>query len=266
MNRGDISWFIRNLRLSQPIDNFRYLLEKIRNRKDNQQFLKEHSETVLPPSYLIYESFAMNYNNYYNGGKIAANELTSNIAKHTVLEKKNILDWGCGPGRIIRHLPEILNNHCTFFGTDYNKQTINWCKENLNNIQFNLNSLEATLPYQDEQMDIIYGISIFTHLSEKNHSLWLNELLRVLKPNGILYITTQGDSHKLKLTKLERQRFEQGELIVRGKVIEGHRTYSAFQPELYMEKLFKNHRILEHIKGNSEGLDWIPQDVWIIKK
>lgn len=178
-----------------------------------------------------------------------------------------ILDWGCGPGRIIRHLPEFLGDSCTFFGTDYNAGSIQWCTENLQNINFNLNGIEAKLPYPDNFFDFIYGLSVFTHLSEENHYSWRKELFRILKHDGILFITTQGDNFKIKLTPKELYKFEKGELVVRGNVKEGHRTYSAFQSDVFMKQLFENDgRILEHIKQVPIVGKYLPQDIWIVQK
>ena len=41
--------------------------------------------------------------------------------------------------------------------------------------------------------DLIYAISVFTHLSAEYQFLWLNELRRILKRNGILILTLHGD-------------------------------------------------------------------------
>jgi ubiquinone/menaquinone biosynthesis C-methylase UbiE len=163
-------------------------------------------------------------------------------------------------------LPEVIGNGCKFFGTDYNAKSISWCAENLKGIEFNANSLEAKLPYSDNFFDVIYGISIFTHLSEQAHFDWYKELYRILKPGGILFLTTQGDNFKVKLIPEELQKYETGELVIRGKVKEGHRTYSAFHPTKFMSHLFANAEVLEHIQPKHENTAWIPQDIWIVKK
>ena len=207
----------------------------------------------------------MNYARYYIGGIESGEQLINNFERHIELKNKNILDWGCGPARIIRHFPETINNGCKFYGSDYNKITIEWCKKNIKNIAFNNNSLEASLPYDDGFFDVIYGLSVFTHLSEKLHYDWFLELYRVLNKNGILYLTTQGDNFKNKMTDEELIEYNKGNIIVRGNVLEGHRTYSAFHPNEFMIKLFNKVEIVEHIVTKPiEG--WIPQDIWIVKK
>ena len=182
------------------------------------------------------------------------------------MKNVKVLDWGCGPGRIIRHLPEIIGDGSEFHGTDYNKKSIAWCRQNLKGISFNQNSLKASLPYDDDYFDIIYGISIFTHLSEQMHYEWYNELYRILRPNGIMFLTTQGDHFKVKLTDKEIQDYNNDLLIVRGKVKEGHRTYSAFHPKRFLTKLFENAEVLEHIEQPNEEGQLPPQDIWIISK
>jgi len=60
--------------------------------------------------------------------------------------------------------------------------------------------------------------------------------------------------------------FDRGELIVRGKVKEGHRTYSAFHPDSFLKSLFKEVEILDKIVILPENKSYIPQDTWILKK
>ncbi|MDY8138919.1 class I SAM-dependent methyltransferase [Aquimarina sp. 2201CG5-10] len=255
---------LRNIGLIFIVDKIRYYVLSVKQSKKNSLFLKEHPDVIIPPAYLIYESFHMDYRAYYESGEKNANELISVFSKYIDFDQKKILDWGCGPGRIIRHFPKLLNN-CEFYGTDYNRESIDWCSSNLKDIEFNHNSLNPKLPYINDFFDVIYGISIFTHLSEEMHYSWLNELLRVLKPGGILLVTAQGDGFKIKLSASEKQRYENGKLVVRGKVKEGHRTFSAFQPKKFMEIFFKDVQILDHIVDEPQN-DWIPQDQWIVKK
>lgn len=82
-----------------------------------------------------------------------------------------------------------------------------------------------------------------------------------------MLLTTQGDNFKLKLTDSELLKYNNNELIVRDKVKEGHRMFSAFHPTVFVEKLFANAEVLEHYAEPipKEG-NWIPQDTWIIRK
>ncbi|MFO7863223.1 MAG: class I SAM-dependent methyltransferase [Salinivirgaceae bacterium] len=266
MKKGTISNFLRTLKLIYLTDWVRYYLQKFQNRTINKNFKSKNPHVQLPPNYLIYESFQLNYEKYYTQSIETAKWLTDHFKKHIDLKEKRILDWGCGPGRIIRHLPNVIGNGCEYFGTDYNQKSIEWCSKNLTDIHFNKNSLSAQLPYADNFMDVIYGISIFTHLSEQLHYDWYNELYRILKPKGIMFLTTQGDNYRVKLTDAELRKYDNSLLIVRGGVKEGHRTYSAFHPPKFMRQVFKNVEILDHIETKPDKGKWLPQDIWIIRK
>jgi ubiquinone/menaquinone biosynthesis C-methylase UbiE len=266
MKKSQVSNFLRQFGLIYLTDKIRFYQQKIANRTLNSEFKANHPEVKLPPDYLMYESFQMNYNKYYNGGLKMAHWLISYIEKHIELKNRSILDWGCGPGRIVRHMPALIGNNCQVYGTDYNSKSIDWCSKNLPQIKFNKNELTAHLPYKSDSMDVIYGISIFTHLSEQMHFDWFNELHRVLKPNGIMLLSMQGDNFKVKLSDAELTDYNQGKLVIRGNVKEGHRTYSAFHPKPFVEKLFSSTDVLEHVVQTSESSDWVPQDLWIVRK
>ncbi|MGZ5191358.1 MAG: hypothetical protein ACXWCZ_10085, partial [Flavisolibacter sp.] len=89
---------------------------------------------------------------------------------------------------------------------------------------------------------------------------------RITKPGGYLLITTQGESFSNKLSEKEKTDFSNGALVIRDKVKEGHRSFSAFQPEIFMQSFFSvEWKIVKFIKGKIEN--WGPeQDTWIVQK
>ncbi|MDZ7626597.1 MAG: class I SAM-dependent methyltransferase [Ignavibacteriaceae bacterium] len=129
--------------------------------------------------------------------------MISYFEKYLDLKNIKILEWGCGPARIIRHLPRLLNDSCEIYGSDYNSKTIVWCKKIFPEFNFSKNNLQPPLEFENNFFDIIYATSVFTHLSEEMHYAWMNELKRVCKPNGIIFLTTHGDNCKPKLTPEE---------------------------------------------------------------
>ena len=170
----------------------RFYLQKLKYKKDNDAFRKEYPDFVLPPEFFIYETYRLNYKWYYEDGKNSAEEIVTLLSKYYDLAKpgKRILDWGCGPGRIVRHFPALLPN-AEIYGTDYNENYIKWCSENLKGINFSANKIDPPMNFQSSFFDAIIGLSIFTHLSEKNHFDWINELYRIIKFGGGTYYYTR---------------------------------------------------------------------------
>lgn len=265
MKRGNISILLRHFGLMRLTDYARFQYFKLKNNKKNRNFLQKNPNVKLPPDYLMYESFQLDYDEYYSKSQKTAEWLLTYFKKYVSIEGIRILDWGCGPGRVIRHMPALLDKESKVFGTDYNTISIEWCKQNISGIDFRTNTLEARLTFDDNYFDVIFGISIFTHLSEKMHYEWIKELTRILKPGGILFLTTHGSAFIEKLTETEKGLFLKGELVERGRTIEGHRTFSAYHPDLFMKKLFQQMKVLDFIVTPTNG-GKPQQDIWIVQK
>ncbi len=242
-------------------------MSKLKYNSSNKEFKKANPEPALPPDFILYESFGkLNYDRYYFGGKETAQWLMDIIGHYHTLDNAVVCEWGCGPGRIIRHLPEILKNKgCAIIGTDYNRETIVWDKENLEGILFFENNLTPPMTLENISVDIIYAISVFTHLSEQMHYAWFEELMRVLKPGGILLFTTHGNSFKDKLMPGEISLFEEGKIVERSHSTEGKRTYTAFQSPEFVRKMIGQHTLLAHLE-NIEPQHKYSQDVWVVGK
>ncbi len=116
MFKTELLSIIRNLGLSKLADKSRYYLMRFKNRKANHLFKQAHPGITLPPPYMVYESFQIDYNKYYLGGLEDAAWIVSLFKPHHQLENNKILDWGCGPARIIRHMPALLGKTNEYFG------------------------------------------------------------------------------------------------------------------------------------------------------
>lgn len=96
-----------------------------------------------------------------------------------------VLDFGCGPGRVLRWLPREVDG----WGVDLDADRIAWCQEALSPpFRFATCGTNPHLPFEDRRFDLVYAGSVFTHLSELADA-WLLELLRVTEPGGLLYLT-----------------------------------------------------------------------------
>ncbi|MCC7067113.1 MAG: class I SAM-dependent methyltransferase [Burkholderiales bacterium] len=102
-----------------------------------------------------------------------------------------VLDWGVGCGRIARHLAPGIGDG--FHGCDIDADNVSWCAAHLPG-RFAPSKLEPPLPWPDATFDVIYGVSVFTHLRREWEQRWLAELRRVLKPGGVLMVTVHGQT------------------------------------------------------------------------
>ncbi|WP_299713226.1 bifunctional 2-polyprenyl-6-hydroxyphenol methylase/3-demethylubiquinol 3-O-methyltransferase UbiG [uncultured Tenacibaculum sp.] len=268
MKKIIIKRFLTKLNLLPLIEQVNFYRQMFKNRKENKQFKLENPDVKLPPDFYMYETFQLNYKKFYTNGLPTAQWIYDHVNEFKTLEQANILDWGCGNSRILRHLPTVAGDTNKYFGCDYNTKYIKWCQDNLEGIDFKLNQLTPPLPYDHEKFDLIYGISIFTHLSLEQHHSWFKELQSVLKPNGILFLTTHGNAHKFKLTTKEQKEYEAGNLVVHDFKKEGNRLFSAYQPESFMKNITQEYglKLLKHIPGKTENNQKPQQDIWLFQK
>jgi SAM-dependent methyltransferase len=101
-----------------------------------------------------------------------------------------VLDFGCGCGRLTRYLE--VHHEIRAYASDVNSDLVSWCVQFLPNTQTSLNEVEPPLPYADKTYDLIFSLSVFSHLPEVRAQEWLQELSRLLIPGGILVVTTHG--------------------------------------------------------------------------
>jgi ubiquinone/menaquinone biosynthesis C-methylase UbiE len=246
-------------------DRVYFYWNKLSNYKKNRRFKAQHPLINLPPDYMLYEAYRLDYSDYWSDGQNTAQWLAKQVTELKSTTGNKVLEWGCGPARIIRHMPACLPGW-KIYATDYNEATIQWCMENIQDVNFFKNELEPPLPFNQNAFDFIYALSVFTHLSESYHHKWMHELNRILKPGGILLLTTHGNAFLNKLTKKEKLKFMQGSPVFRSSITEGHRTYTAFQSGSFMHKLFSaDWKILKFNPGFIQS--WGPeQDTWIVEK
>jgi SAM-dependent methyltransferase len=106
---------------------------------------------------------------------------------------QNILDFGCGCGRTIRCF-EKYAVASSLSGTDIDSAAIDYCRRRFNNIEFSVNQPLPPLDYSSNKFDLVYSISVFTHINEEYQFLWLAELARIVIPGGIVLLSVHGSS------------------------------------------------------------------------
>lgn len=261
------AYFLRKVHLLQLADHLMFVGNVFKNRKPNQLFLVENPDFIPPPANLSYDAYNHTNLQCYHDMGLRHSELISDLVREHISENEiKICEWGCGPARVIRHLEQIDGfGKVELYATDYNESSINWCNKNIKNVQFLLNNLEPPLPLETELLDCVYAISIFTHLSERLHYAWIEELFRLIKPNGVIIFTTHGDLCAKRLSATEKEKYDSGNLVVKDQIKEGKKHFSAYHPpEFIKKKLLKGYDVVKHVANSSSYQ--LDQEVWVVKK
>jgi SAM-dependent methyltransferase len=106
-------------------------------------------------------------------------------------EGKRVLDFGCGPGRTLRHFLDEAQS-AEIWGVDVDKRSIDELRAtHVPPLHAAQCGYAPPLELEPDSFDLAWAISVFTHLTD-NSIAWLLELHRVLKPGGLLIATYMG--------------------------------------------------------------------------
>ena len=101
-------------------------------------------------------------------------------------KKIDILDFGCGDGGMTYFINKYLPK-ANVFGADPSTESIELAQKNYPNNEFKDFNGEI-VPYADNSFELICVAGVFHHIPFEEHNLWLNELVRILKPGGKVVI------------------------------------------------------------------------------
>jgi SAM-dependent methyltransferase len=101
------------------------------------------------------------------------------------------LDFGASSGRVVRVLAAAYPD-AAWHGCDPNEGAIEWAAENLPGIDFAVSPQHPPLPYDDDAFGLVFAISIWSHFGERSALEWLDEMKRIVKPGGVLAMSTHG--------------------------------------------------------------------------
>lgn len=120
---------------------------------------------------------------------------------HPLHKDSKVLDFGCGWGRVQRvfwHEVDAQNLQ----GVDVDFSAIAVCRTLGVPGTFQTIAPDGSLPFDDASFDMIYSVSVFTHLSLKSADLWMGELHRTMRRGGVLVITVESREFLERIPKM----------------------------------------------------------------
>ena len=176
--------------IAQHQENISNLLEEVRNLS-NQFFLFHKKNEELQEDGHFLDDFYVTFEDKFRGSKEDIKERVS-IYVATIINAKagsdeaKILDIGCGRGEFLEVL-ESNSLHC--IGVDQNRAMIQKCLEmGLKVIESQAITYLRELP--NNSLGAVTGLHIIEHIPFKALIVLFDEVLRVLKPGGVVIFET----------------------------------------------------------------------------
>ena len=202
---------------------------------------------------------------FHESGSLSANTVREAVADLglEMREFGRILDFGCGCGRVLRHWRDL--EHVEIYGTDYQQRLIDECRQVVPFVHLSVNGLEPPLPFADASFDLVYSFSVFTHLDERQQLAWRDEIRRVLKPGGVLVMSTQGLPYMDRMNRTERERFEGGDVVCQRRDYRGENICQTYHPEQYVRGAFSDGlSVVDYQREGARGCP--PQDLYVLRR
>ena len=174
--------------------------------------LKHANGLPIPPRHLQERVVGGYYSDFLSSATHALSDFDRILksAGKTLGEFDHVLDLGVGCGRVIRRFHELYPR-ASLAGADINSEAIAWLRQNYGSV-----GRFVTLPHlppselEDNAFELVYAISVFTHLDETMQFAWLAELQRITKTGGYLLLTVHGRKHQLKFPADVQQKISVG--------------------------------------------------------
>ncbi|MFX1503843.1 MAG: class I SAM-dependent methyltransferase [Promethearchaeota archaeon] len=165
----------------------------------------KYKNTVLPAKHLRFCGSEFNNDKFFfSSALVEANRL---INRFELNINSQLLDVGCGVGRLPIGILNRLGDIKKYNGIDVSARAIEWCQRFINrwhpNFQFKHIDMENprynpqgkkvknnfSLPFKNREFDIIYLYSVFSHMKMDDIQLYLKEFSRLLEPSGKIFLT-----------------------------------------------------------------------------
>jgi SAM-dependent methyltransferase len=230
-----------------------------------------HTDVPFPPAHVMTHAAGnTGHEFWFATGMKDCNDFRRCLAPHVDLGKiASLLDWGCGAGRVTRHLIDRFPG-AVVHGADIDQVAVEWAASHLRGT-FSPCTTNPPLSYGDASFDLIVSLSVFTHLTKDYQARWLAEIRRILKPGGLLLATTHGPfagrwifPDKKQYLKIFGAGFNDSiEDNMLGEVASGAYYRSTFQTYEYTRTAWSPFLdFVDYIEGGCHNL----QDIFVWKK
>ena len=102
-----------------------------------------------------------------------------------------IFDFGCGCGRVLRHWPRFTK--AAVQGCDLRADSVDWLTRHMPFGRYFAGSQTPPIAVASGSVDVLYAISVLTHLDRQSQIDWLAEWRRMVKPGGVVIATFHGE-------------------------------------------------------------------------
>lgn len=120
--------------------------------------------------------------------------LAERIAGRSMTSFESLLDWGCGCGRVTRHMIANREPNQRVTGIDIDADNVSFCASHYRGGEFQPVDLLPPTRFPAGSFDFVIATSVMTHLDEPTQFRWLEEIRRITRPGAVVILTVHGNT------------------------------------------------------------------------
>ncbi len=178
------------------------------------------------------------------------------IFKHIGVKDLRILDFGAGVGSSVPHFSKAFTgSHITCL--DVSAKSIKAGHKRYKHLSSFVHFGGKVIPFQDRSFDLAFTACVFHHIDQAHHSSLIEELYRVLKYGGMVFIFEHNPMNPFTTYTVNRCPFDENAVLINPRKLHNLIKVSGFNKTLLRYRIFFP-SFLRFFRPAEKYLTWLP--------
>jgi ubiquinone/menaquinone biosynthesis C-methylase UbiE len=168
----------------------------------------------------------------------------------------NILDFGVGNGGSIPYVKKYFPE-ANLTGLDVSLRCLEVAEKRFPSLARYIHFDGIHIPFATGNFDIIYAACVFHHIDHAEHIQLLEELHRVLRPSGYLFVFEHNPYNPLTVRVVNNCPFDENAKLIKGSMMKKRVLSAGFGSAKIQYRIFFPH-FLRILRPLEMAMKWLP--------
>lgn len=167
-----------------------------------------------------------------------------------------VLDFGAGIGNSVPYVRKHFAS-AQLTCLDLSQRSLDVAQKRFDGLAEFVRFDGASIPFPSDHFDIAFAMCVFHHISHADHIALLQELRRVIKPGGKLFIFEHNPFNPLTVRVVNSCPFDENAHLIRAREMTLRQTSAGFAGVKTRYRVFFPH-VLRGLRPLESALSWLP--------